>query len=137
MSAVGPVMVIDDDADIREILRAIIEIEGYRVVAASDGAQALQQLRSGVRPCLILLDLRMPGMDGRTFCQVLREEPQIAGIPVVILSGDRDAPVVAAALGAECIVKPVDLHDLLSVVDRFCLREAEAVKPPPSPRGES
>lgn len=136
MSTVGPVMVVDDDVDIREILRAVIEIEGYRVVAVGDGAQALQQLRSGVRPCLILLDLRMPGMDGRTFCQEQRAEPQIAGIPVVILSGDREAPVVAAALGVECIVKPVNLHDLLSLVDRFCLQE-ETAKPTPSPRGEN
>jgi two-component system chemotaxis response regulator CheY len=132
-----PIMVVDDDVAIREILQAIFEIEGYRVVMASDGAQALQQLRSGVRPCLILLDLRMPGMDGRTFCQLQRAEPQIAGIPVVILSGDRDAPVVAAALGAECIVKPVDLGDLLSLVGRFCPPKTGAAKPTPSARGES
>jgi CheY-like chemotaxis protein len=113
-------LVVDDDPDIREAIQQVVEIEGYRAVTAGDGAEALGQLRSGVSPCLILLDLRMPGMDGRTFRERQRAEPGLAGIPVIVLTGDRDGPQIAASLGAECVLKPIDLDKLLAIVDRFC-----------------
>lgn len=114
------VLLVDDDAEIRGVVRIILETEGYVVATAADGAEALQHLRAGARPGLILLDLRMPGMDGRTFRELQRADPQLAAIPVVVFSGDRDAPRVAGTFGTECLLKPVDLDRLLGVVERYC-----------------
>ncbi len=115
-------MVVDDDSATREIIETIVQSEGYPVVTAADGNEALSHLRSGLKPGVILLDLRMPGMDGQTFREVQRSDPMLAGIPIVILSGDRDASGLAARLGADCIPKPIDLDRLLSVAKNFCGR---------------
>lgn len=113
-------LVVDDDAAIREVVEIIVAAEGYPVVTAAEGAEALRHLRSGLRPGMILLDLRMPGMDGRAFREAQSAEPELAEIPVVILSGDSDASRVAGSLGAEWLLKPVELDRLLSVVKRYC-----------------
>ncbi len=115
-----PVLVVDDDATIREIVEMVLEAEGYPVSTASEGAEALRQLGSGPRPGMILLDLRMPGMDGRAFREAQRARPELAQIPVVILSGDSDAARVATQLGVQCVLKPIDLDGLLSIVARHC-----------------
>lgn len=113
-------MVVDDDSAIREVIQTIIESEGYPVVTAGDGLEALGQLRTGLRPGVILLDLRMPGMDGRAFREAQRADPTLVAIPTVIISGDREAHRVAASLESECILKPIDLDQLLSIAERFC-----------------
>lgn len=115
-----PVLLVDDDAEIRAVVRLILETEGYGVVTAADGAEALRYLRGGERPGMILLDLRMPGMDGRGFREAQRADALLADIPVVIFSGDRDAGQVAASLGTACLLKPIDLERLLDVVERHC-----------------
>src|SRR5215831_16703157 len=89
-SAVPLLMVVDDDEDIREVLKLFLEAEGYRVVTAADGRDALQQLQSQEQPSLILLDLMMPGMDGEQFMGAIRRSP-FRNIPVVIMSGHREA----------------------------------------------
>jgi CheY-like chemotaxis protein len=113
-------MLVDDDVEIREVIGAVLEAEGYGVATAADGADALRQLRLGSRPCVILLDLRMPGMDGREFRERTVADPGLRDIPVVILSGDHEAPQVAAQIGIECVMKPVDLERLLAIAARFC-----------------
>jgi CheY-like chemotaxis protein len=118
------VLLVDDDAEIRGVVRLILETEGYRVLTAADGEEALRVLRAGERPGMILLDLRMPGMDGRGFRHAQSADPGLADIPVVIFSGDRDAGRVAAGLGTEWLLKPVDLERLLSVVERYCAPRA-------------
>jgi CheY-like chemotaxis protein len=118
----GPLMIVDDDTEIREVIKAVLEAEGYAVAEASDGAEALRQLCLGPRPCVILLDLRMPGMDGREFRKRTASEPDLRDIPVVILSGDHEAPQVAALLGTECVMKPIDIELLLTLAARFCQR---------------
>lgn len=120
IAARRPLLVVDDDAAIREIVQAVLEAEGYPVMTASDGAEALAHLRSGLRPGMILLDLRMPGMDGRAFREQQAAEPELAQIPIVILSGDGDAPRVADSLGLEWLMKPVHLDQLLALVERHC-----------------
>jgi len=114
------VMIVDDDVAIREVVQVIVEAEGYQVITAADGGEAISHLQSGPHPGLILLDLRMPGMDGRTFREVQKARAELASIPVVILTGDRDGAQIAAALQTEYIGKPIDLQQLLSVVNRFC-----------------
>src|SRR5215475_7969919 len=80
------VLIVEDDADIRELLQICLEADGYRVNSAADGLEALQQLQAGKRPALILLDLLTPRMDGEEFLQQMRASP-FASIPVVIMSG--------------------------------------------------
>jgi len=113
-------MLVDDDQDIREVLRLFLEIDGYRVTTATDGIDALEQLKkTSERPSLILLDLMMPRMDGEQFMKTLRASP-FADIPVVIMSGYREAADKARQLNGNCcLMKPVEFDDLMAVVHRF------------------
>jgi CheY-like chemotaxis protein len=111
-------MVVDDDEDIREVLKLFLESEGYRVVAAADGREAWQQLQTRERPSLILLDLMMPGMDGEQFMKAMRRS-LLPNIPVVIMSGHREAADKAIELNCNCcLMKPVEYDDLMAVVQR-------------------
>ena len=111
----APVLIVEDDADIRELLSSVLVLEGYRVVTAADGAEGLEQLRTA-HPALILLDLMMPSMDGWEFRRLQLLDPALAGVPTVILSGDGRLEAKAASLGTSFLRKPVDLDELLSVV---------------------
>jgi CheY-like chemotaxis protein/predicted transcriptional regulator len=115
------VLVIDDDSDMRDELAELLRDEGYQVVTAANGREALRALRRDVRPGLILLDLGMPVMDGRAFSAELRNDPALRDTPVVLLSGQGDARETAARLDARaCLVKPVPYPTLLGTVERFC-----------------
>ena len=114
------VLVVDDDPDICEVIETVLELNGYRVITACDGADALERLRAGVRPCLILLDLMMPKMSGFEFREEQQRDPALRGIPVMILSGDGRAEAKAVALGVEGMRKPVELGVLLEAVARWC-----------------
>lgn len=116
----GLVLVVDDDPDICETLQTVLEVSGYRVAAAANGREALAALRSGVRPCLVLLDLMMPVMNGMEFRAEQRADPSIASVPVVVVSGDHGATEKAMAMGLEGLSKPIDIDVLLQVVGRFC-----------------
>jgi len=116
----GPVLVVDDDRDIRETLEEVLVYEGHAVATARDGVDALEKARA-LRPALILLDLFMPNMDGVEFRRVQREDPQIASIPVVVISAApglqdrvRDLDV------AGHLEKPLQIEELLAVVTRHC-----------------
>jgi CheY-like chemotaxis protein len=120
-----PVLVVEDDAHTREAMKSVLELHGYPVVTAADGSEALHRLRNGPKPCLILLDLMMPGMDGFEFFDEKRQDPRISAIPVVIYSGHHDAKSNAARLGAEgYFQKPVDVQRLLSLVEAYRARSA-------------
>jgi len=116
--ATPTVMLVEDDIDVREAVADTLEEVGYRVLAARHGLEALGLLRSGSsRPCLILLDLMMPVMDGWTFRDEQRKHPELAQIPVVALSahaGMRDLDA------ADHLRKPIQLRVLIGVVERFC-----------------
>jgi CheY-like chemotaxis protein len=118
----GVVLVVEDDTELREILVEVLEDHGYRVVAASNGLEALQRLRDGgMKPCVILLDLMMPIMDGRTFRTEQRRDPAITDIPVVMLSAQLDALEAAREMGVkQFLEKPVALKQLLRVVRENC-----------------
>jgi len=124
----GPhrVLVVDDDTEIRETIIEVLEDAGYVAVGAADGVQALAQLRDPEdRWCVVLLDLMMPGMDGRTFRAEQLQDPQLSPIPVVILSATTDVAQTAEELQvAAHVTKPVPLTDLVQLVDRFCARAA-------------
>lgn len=115
------VLVVDDDEDIRVILGQILDLQGYEAATAANGLDALSQLYGGVRPCLILLDLMMPAMSGWEFRTKQLQDPALADIPVVVLSGGDNVAQHASALkAAGYLEKPVDLDRLLSVVKQFC-----------------
>jgi CheY-like chemotaxis protein len=119
MQRKGTVMIVDDDADIRELLKIFLEADGYHVRVAVDGLDAFDQLQSGVSPALILLDLMMPRMDGEQLLKLLRARGLLKA-PVVIMSGHNVAQKKAIELGASsCLLKPFEFHDLLTTVHRF------------------
>ena len=97
----------------------------YRPLRAPNGAAALDELRAAERaPCMILLDMMMPVMDGREFRAQQREDPSLREIPVVVLSAHADAASYAAQMDAEGYLrKPIDLRALLETVERFCARD--------------
>ena len=113
----GAILVVDDDAAVREGVRALLEGEGYAVATAADGAEAIEKLRAS-RVSLVLLDLAMPGVDGWQFLARRESETGFPRTPVVLLSGMqfiRDAPGVA-----DFIRKPIDSDLLLDCVHRLC-----------------
>lgn len=118
------VMIVDDDVDILETIADLLEARGFRVLAAGDGAAAMAELRKGARPCVILLDLMMPGLTGEAFRALQLADAALADIPVVVLSGARSVDEVAGRMGVESLAKPIELAELVSTVERFCTREA-------------
>ncbi len=130
----GFVLVVDDDADICDVVQTILELNGYAVITARDGVDALAKLRGGARPSLIILDLMMPRMNGLEFRAEQERDPALRDIPVVILSGDVRAESKAAALGLEGLRKPVDLARLLDTVERASHGSLAMAAPRPGPR---
>jgi CheY-like chemotaxis protein len=122
------ILLVEDDFDMRDALIPILEYEGHRVVGAANGREALDQLRAGPKPSLILLDLMMPVMNGTEFRAELLRDPALASIPVVVVSADPAARSKAKVMGAVgCIEKPLNIDALLSQV-RQSLPEHVAVR---------
>jgi len=115
------VMVVEDDRAVRETLQELLEAEGYQVRPAANGREALEGLRAGARrPRLILLDLRMPVMDGWQFRAEMRRDPALSSIPVVVMSADAGLERTVAGMEvAAVLAKPVPLARLLDTVHRF------------------
>jgi CheY-like chemotaxis protein len=118
VSSTAAVMVVDDDADIRELMKMFLEADGYRVNLAADGVDAFEQLQAGPPPALILLDLMMRRMDGEQFLKQIRAS-QFANIPVVIISGHSAVQKKSEELNVVCLMKPVEFAELLKTVRRF------------------
>ena len=116
----GVVLVVDDDADIREGLELLLGRHGYKVLTAGDGNEALERLRTNGAPGLILLDLMMPNMNGMEFERRLEQNPAWASIPIVVITG-AGARVADGLSGKrlDVIPKPFDVSHLLSTVARL------------------
>lgn len=116
------VLVVDDDINSREALAFLIGQDGYRVVTAVNGADALSRLRGArsIRPSVILLDLIMPVMTGEELCCARRGYVELADIPIVLFSADAAATSIAASLGVECLPKSGSVDELLGVIRRHC-----------------
>ena len=115
------VLVVEDDQDIREVMVEVLESRGFSVSAAHHGEEALARLQNGAAPCLILLDLMMPVMDGWAFCEEKEKDPALAAIPIIVVSAvsTRD-PRNAGLRAVEHIAKPLDVGKLLASVERYC-----------------
>ena len=121
------ILLVEDDFDVREALAETLRDEGYRVECAVDGEQALDYLRTGARPGLILLDLMMPRMSGSEFRMVQKVDPALSNLPVVLLSADSRMEDKARVLEADgAIRKPIDLPELLSTIERLRSRSPSA-----------
>jgi len=116
------VLLVEDDGDVRGAYAAYLEGAGYVVIEASDGREALQRLRAAPDSfCLILLDLFMPRMNGWAFRAEQLRDPELAAIPVVVISADARTDQKAVQLGALAhLKKPVDVDALVSLVDAHC-----------------
>jgi CheY-like chemotaxis protein len=116
-----PILLVENDAEIRFVISELLADEGYTVVQAADGGQALSYLQNAQElPCVIILDLMMPLMNGWDFLQVRQHDPVLAPIPIVVVSAAR-GHATAAALGVqERLAKPIDLDSLLATVQRYC-----------------
>jgi chemosensory pili system protein ChpA (sensor histidine kinase/response regulator) len=115
------VLIVEDDDVAREAMKALLENDGYRVATAGDGQEAFERLRSGLNPQVIVLDIEMPRMDGFQLRRVLRQEPRLALIPVVVYSGDADLSAVADGCDADAYLhKPFDIDRLRVLLARLC-----------------
>lgn len=114
------ILLLDDDADIRMGLRDFLMEEGFVVHTARDGQHGLHVLEKIDVPDLILLDYKMPVMDGKQFLATMRTAPRLQNIPVVILSAATREWSGAHLEVEEVLTKPVDLEVLLKTVNRIC-----------------
>jgi len=133
------VLLVEDDADTREVVSLLLEEEGYQTAVAADGQQAIEYLSACTElPCLVLLDLLMPRVGGVTVLRWMRTQPRLAKVPVAVISARPQASgaQVAAAFRDHVIgvlQKPFDIDRVLTLLEEHC-GEAEAkVDPEPEP----
>jgi CheY-like chemotaxis protein len=119
--ASAPILVVDDDAEIRDALRASLEIEGYAVVEAASGVEALAILSRGESlPSVVLLDWSMAPMNAMELMTELAKEPRLAAVPVVLITADGRAEKKAKMAGfVDYLAKPIRLDALMRIIDRY------------------
>lgn len=114
------VLVVDDDDELRELISLHLNASGYETVEAGDGVQALQVVHQAVPLSMMLLDLRMPRMNGLELLEELRREHALDGLPVIVLTGDNQAGLQAIESGArDFLKKPITADQLLAAVHRY------------------
>ncbi len=114
-----PVLIVEDDVELREMMAQLLALEGFQARAVANGREALDYLGEGARPHVILLDLMMPVMDGWEFRRQQQSDPTLATVPVIVLSAldhRRAAEVDAVAF----LKKPLDFDRLLELVRQYC-----------------
>jgi len=115
------ILIVEDDLDIAENLKALLSLEGYSSEISKDGLDALNRLRDGSpRPSLILLDLMMPVMDGFQFYREQQSDPTIAGIPVVVMTAGGNVEAKVQKMGIQAYFrKPLDVDKLFATIERL------------------
>ena len=113
------ILVVEDDKDLRESLCEALELEGYHAVSAENGQAALRYLATGAQPCIILLDLMMPVMDGWAFHQELMKDQKRAAIPVIVMTAASHARATAVA-SRTVLYKPLHMGKVIDVVQEHC-----------------
>lgn len=127
----GPVLIVEDDVDIREALQDYLEMHGHAVRVARNGREALEHLAQSPRPALMVLDMALPVMDGHRVLTTRKASEALAQVPVIILSAGmvtmnpRDRAVYAATYNvAAFLKKPVEPRQLLEAIERFAPKPA-------------
>lgn len=113
------VLIVDDDPDVRRMFGLLLKTAGYEPISASNGAEALERLHQ-CRPCVVLLDMMMPVMDGFEFRRRQLSDPVISDVPVVCLTAHYEPEQVTAQLKAPCLPKPPYFPQILDVVGAKC-----------------
>jgi CheY-like chemotaxis protein len=114
------ILIVDDDAGIRQLVTVFLEHKGYSAISARNGAEALSHLEHQPLPQLILLDLMMPVMDGAGFRDAQQQNPRFAPIPVVVMSAAENIEAQAPSLTADAYLpKPIDFDALLALVEQY------------------
>jgi CheY-like chemotaxis protein len=127
------VLIVEDDADLREILQLALDAEGYAVDAAENGLEAIVSLAFGERPDAVLLNLHMPVLSGAELLEAVRDDPAWAKLPVVVMTGAPVTPEVARRVDA-VLLKPFEIEALTSAIDDAVARGAPPpAAPPPLP----
>lgn len=124
MSPKGTILYVEDNPDNRNLVRRVLEAEGYSVIEAKDAAQALDRLQT-MPTSLILMDINMPDMDGYTLTAKIRSMPEYKKIPIVavtanVMRGDRERSLEAGCDGY--IQKPIDIDTIAQQIERFLIR---------------
>jgi CheY-like chemotaxis protein len=115
------ILLVEDDPDARSAVAELLRLDGYQVLEAGDGQEALGALSTGRLPCLVLLDLNMPGTSGWRFRALQLRDRAIADIPVIALSGHGGLEQQARAMNLDgWLEKPLDFDKLLAIVGRTC-----------------
>lgn len=118
--ATHTVLIVEDEEDLRELMGDVLTLQGYSVVTAREGADALHKLETIGRPCMILLDLFMPGMNGWEFFERLQENPDLASVPVIVHSSAAERAPTGVA---KAIDKPMSAHRLIATVSEYCKQQ--------------
>lgn len=115
-----PILVVDDDDDVRNMLCAVLAAEGYPVVGAADGVEALTSMRDDP-PALAVIDMMMPRMDGEQLIRAMSQDAALVRVPIAIMSGQTTPTTPSGVLpGVSArLVKPFELDELLTLVHRF------------------
>src|SRR4051794_17286128 len=119
------ILIVEDDADSRETLADLLDLDGYLVDCAANGREALDRLQRGLLPCLILTDLNMPVMSGWEFLRAVKQDPLLATVPVAVVSALADRRGVNTLEGTvACLPKPFHPNELSALVARYCEKVA-------------
>jgi CheY-like chemotaxis protein len=113
------VLIVEDDDDVRGFMELLVSSCGYETMTARDGQEALAKMRER-KPCMVLLDLQMPRMDGWQFREVQLQDVALARIPVVCLTAFFDPAQVSRQLGVRCLTKPTDFPTVIDAVQTAC-----------------
>ena len=113
------ILVVEDDPQVARLISLLLQRHGQTCEIVADGRAALDRARSS-RPSIILADLTIQGMNGEALCSTLKSQPETAGIPYVVLSGDRDIAEKARKCGADAYLgKPFEFPDLIRLIDKY------------------
>jgi len=121
------VLTADDDATTRALLRYVLEQQGHQVYETEDGASALTAARD-LNPDLVILDMHMPVLSGNEVCRSLRSTPDVAGVPVILLTADADFPDARANA---CLAKPFSPAELVGLVQQLLSGAPADARPGP------
>jgi CheY-like chemotaxis protein len=117
---VPEIMIVEDDRDTREMLERFLELEGFQVRTAANGEEALQSLQAVGNPCVILLDLMMPVMNGWQFREAQVRQPAHENVPVIVVTAAGPQNGIPSIDANAWLSKPVDFEQLLAAIGIFC-----------------